>query len=131
MQTGVVVEHLIIDGSSTDGTLDFLQAYTNAHHDIRILSKPDSGIYEAMNRGIALSRGKYVIVLNSDDYYHRADGLASSVKALEENNCGFTFAPISPIGPHTRHSPHRDPQKHIHKFFVFWFPRRSDRLRGY
>ena len=118
-QAGVMVEHLIVDGASTDGTMDFLKAFDNKHHNLRILSKTDSGLYEAMNRGIALAKGRYVAFLNSDDYYHRADGLASSVKALEENNCGFTFAPISPIGPHTRHSPHRDPQKHIHKFFVF------------
>ena len=118
-QRDVAVEHIIVDGASDDGTLDFLRQYKNQSHDIRLLSMPDTGIYEAMNRGIALSRGKYVIFLNSDDYYHRADGLALSVKALEENNCGYTFAPISPVGPHTRHSPHRNPQKRIHKFFVF------------
>ena len=118
-QTGVTLEHLIIDGASTDGTLDFLESYANGSHDIRILSKADSGIYEAMNRGIALSRGKYVIFLNTDDYYHRPDGLASCVEALERTGCAFTFAPINPVGPHTRHSPHRNPQRRLHKVFVF------------
>ena len=118
-QTNVTLEHLIIDGASTDGTIEFLKAYSNTHHDIRILSKADSGIYEAMNRGIALSKGKYVIFLNTDDYYHRSDGIATSVKALEENDCSFTFGPINPIGPHTRHSPHRNPQRRLHKFFLF------------
>jgi len=118
-QSGIAVEHLIIDGASTDGTIDFLKAYANKSHDIRILSIADSGIYEAMNRGIALARGEYVIFLNSDDYYHRPDGLALSVKALEENDCSFTFAPINPVGPHTRHSPHRNPQRRLHKVFVF------------
>ena len=117
-QAGVVLEHLIIDGASSDGTLDFLMAFDNKCHDIRIFSKVDSGIYEAMNRGIALARGKFVIFLNSDDYYHRADGLALSLKALEESDCSFTFAPVLPKGPHTRFTHYHHPQRRLHKLFV-------------
>lgn len=117
-QTGLTLEHLIIDGASSDGTLDFLSAYKNRCHDIRILSKADSGIYEAMNRGIALARGKYVIFLNSDDYYHRPDGLALSVKALEESGCSFTFAPVCPEGTKRFHTHYHHPQRRLHKIFV-------------
>jgi len=117
-QTGVVLEHLIIDGASTDGTLDFLKAYDNKYHDIRILSKVDTGIYEAMNRGIALARGKYVIFLNSDDFYHCSDGLSLSVKALEASDCSFVFAPVLPKGPHTRFTHYHHPQRRLHKIFV-------------
>lgn len=118
-QTGVSVEHIIVDGASTDGTLEFLQAYENKCHDIRILSMPDSGIYEAMNRGITLSRGEYIIFLNTDDFYHRTDALLLCIETLGKYKCAFTFAPINPVGPHTRHSPHRHPQRSLHKFFVF------------
>ena len=117
-QTGIAVEHLIIDGASTDGTIDFLKAYANKNHDIRILSKADSGIYEAMNRGIALARGEFVIFLNSDDYYHRPDGLALSVKAIENSYCSFTFSPVIPQGPHTRFTHFHHPQRRLHKLFV-------------
>ena len=117
-QTGVSVEHIIVDGASTDGTLEFLQTYDNKHHDIRILSMPDSGIYEAMNRGIALSRGKYVIFLNTDDFYHRQDGLSVSAKVLEQNDCSFTFGPIKPQGPHTRFTQYHHPQQRLHNLFV-------------
>lgn len=117
-QVGVPLEHLIIDGASSDGTLDFLSAFDNKCHDIRILSKDDSGIYEAMNRGIALARGKFVIFLNSDDYYHRADGLALSLKALEESDFSFTFAPVLPKGPHTRFTHYHHPQRRLHKLFI-------------
>lgn len=117
-QKGVALEHLIVDGGSDDDTLEFLQQYNNVCHDIRILSKSDSGIYEAMNRGIALARGKYVIFLNSDDYYHSSDGLAFSVKALEESDCSFTFAPVLPKGPHTRFTHYHHPQRRLHKLFV-------------
>ena len=118
-QTGVSVEHLIIDGASTDGTLDFVKRYANQHHGIRLLSKADSGIYDAMNRGIALARGKYVTFLNSDDFYHLQNGLDLSVQALEESNCGFTFAPILPEGPRFLHRLHRHPERHLHRIFLF------------
>ena len=118
-QTGVSIEHIIIDGASTDGTLQFLSEYQNPHYDIRLLSQPDSGIYDAMNRGIALSRGKYVIFLNTDDYYHRPDGLALSVKALDESGCTFSFAPILPSGTPFRHRLHRHPERHLHRVFLF------------
>ena len=117
-QEGLALEHLFIDGASSDGTLDFLMSYSNRSHDIRVLSKPDTGIYEAMNRGIALARGKYVAFLNSDDHYHCADGLAASMKALEESRCGFTFAPVLPQGPHTRFTHYHHPQRRLHKLFV-------------
>lgn len=118
-QEGVKVEHIIVDGASDDGTLDFLQQYKNVRHDIHILSKADSGIYEAMNRGIALSRGKYVTFLNSDDFYHCPDGLALSVKALEESGCDFSFAPILPAGSRFLHRLHRHPERHLHRIFIF------------
>lgn len=118
-QEGVTVEHLIIDGASTDGTLDFLASYNNHNQDIRILSQPDSGIYEAMNRGIALSRGQYVTFLNTDDYYHKNDGLALSVKALQESGCSFSFAPILPTGSRFLHRLHRHPEQHLHRIFIF------------
>lgn len=117
-QSGVSLEHLIVDGASTDGTIEFLRAYRNTKHDIRILSMADSGIYQAMNRGIALARGKYIIFLNSDDYYHRADGLSVSVKALEKSACSFTFAPVRPEGAKRFHTHYHHPQRRLHKFFL-------------
>ncbi|MBO7137964.1 MAG: glycosyltransferase [Bacteroidaceae bacterium] len=117
-QVGVTVEHLIIDGDSSDGTLDFLKTFDNKRHNIRILSKADTGIYDAMNRGIALSSGKYVTFLNSDDFYHRPHGLALSVKALEESGCSFSFAPILPAGSRFLHQLHRHPQLHLHRIFI-------------
>ena len=117
-QRGVVLEHLIIDGASTDGTIEFLQAYQNANHEMRILSKADSGIYDAMNRGIALARGKYVMFLNSDDHYHDENGLAASMKAMEESGSSFSFAPILAEKASGRLR-HRRPQRRLHKAFLF------------
>lgn len=119
MQTGISVEHVIIDGASADGTMAFLTHYDNRCHPLRILSMADNGIYDAMNRGIALARGKYVTFLNSDDFYHLNDGLALSVKALEETGCGFSFAPILPSGSRFLHHLHRHPERHLHRILVF------------
>jgi len=119
-QTGVRLEHLVIDGASTDGTVEWLKAYRAEHHDLRILSLPDSGIYEAMNRGIALARGKYVIFLNSDDYFHNPRGMAASLAKIEAMQCDFTFAPVrfSPSGIH-RHA-QLYPHRRLYRFLITW-----------
>lgn len=65
-QTYNDIEYIIIDGGSTDGTLDIIDKYCE---DIDILvSEPDNGIYDAMNKGISLATGEWVLMLNADDY---------------------------------------------------------------
>jgi glycosyltransferase involved in cell wall biosynthesis len=66
-QTGADFEYIVIDGSSTDSTLEIVKRY-----DDKIeywLSEPDAGIFDAMNKGIALARGRFIAILNSDDHY--------------------------------------------------------------
>ena len=62
---GGTVEHLIIDGASTDGTLQVLAAYPH----LRVVSEPDAGVYDAMNKGVRLASGTYIAMLNADDWY--------------------------------------------------------------
>ncbi len=67
-------EWVVIDGASTDGTLEILNRYSN---DISTLvSEPDRGVYHAMNKGIALARGKYLLFLNGGDYLASCTTLA-------------------------------------------------------
>jgi len=66
-QTYDNVEYIIIDGGSTDGTLEIIQKYENAID--YWISEPDNGIYDAMNKGIILSSGEIIGILNSDDWY--------------------------------------------------------------
>lgn len=60
-------EHIVVDGQSTDGTIDILRRYDDSI--ACWISEPDAGIYDAMNKGIALANGDWVGVLNSDDWY--------------------------------------------------------------
>lgn len=71
-QTWQDFEWIVIDGGSTDGTLDILSEYPVTH----LVSEPDEGVYQAMNKGINLARGKYVFFLNGGDYFYRPDVLS-------------------------------------------------------
>jgi glycosyltransferase involved in cell wall biosynthesis len=61
------VEHIVMDGGSTDGTLEVLGRYSH----LRVFSQPDEGIYDALNKGLRLARGEVVGFLNTDDLYER------------------------------------------------------------
>jgi glycosyltransferase involved in cell wall biosynthesis len=58
------IEHIIIDGGSTDGTLAVIHEWKK--HPVRLVSEPDRGIYDAMNKGIRLATGDIIGILNSD-----------------------------------------------------------------
>lgn len=66
-QTYDDIEYIIIDGKSTDSTMDIVTEYKNSIN--VMMSEPDAGIYDAMNKGIAISTGEVVGILNSDDFY--------------------------------------------------------------
>lgn len=102
-------EHLIIDGGSNDGTL----AIARKHPNIRILSEKDNGLYDAMNKGLDMARGRYVIFLNAGDSFHAAETLGNYAKAALQNNdiiYGDTIivdASRSVIGPRHLQAPSR------------------------
>ena len=61
------VEHIVIDGASTDGTGDILASHRDRL--AVVVSEPDRGLYDAMNKGVARARGDFVIFLNADDVF--------------------------------------------------------------
>lgn len=90
-QTYKNIEHIIIDGASTDGTVDLIKEYADKGW-IKYISEPDTGLYDAMNKGIRLAKGKYVAFLNSDDFYHNLNAVKLSVEALEREQADFSYA---------------------------------------
>jgi glycosyltransferase involved in cell wall biosynthesis len=95
------IVHLIIDGASTDGTLQIVDDYiqrSNAAdngHRIQIISEPDHGIYDAMNKGLRSLDGDYVCFLNAGDFLPSPDTASSIVSAAAEQ--------ISHLSPLTSH----------------------------
>ncbi|HEC15523.1 MAG TPA: glycosyltransferase [Sedimenticola sp.] len=68
------VEHIVIDGGSTDGTVDILRQYDDAL--ACWVSEPDKGIADAMNKGVARARGDYVVFVHADDYFAEPGALS-------------------------------------------------------
>lgn len=66
-QSWADVEHLVIDGASSDGTLAAVEAAR--HPKMRVVSEPDKGIYDALNKGVALAAGEVVGLMHSDDFF--------------------------------------------------------------
>lgn len=79
-QTHQDIEHIIVDGSSTDNTLEIIQR--NPGRITKIISEPDKGIYDALNKGIQLSTGEIVGFLHSDDCFHSSKTLENIVQAF-------------------------------------------------
>ena len=74
------VEYIIVDGGSTDGTLTIVNKYKEHIH--TIVSEPDKGLYDAMNKGIKLATGDYLCFLNAGDGLHEDDTLLRIVHSL-------------------------------------------------
>lgn len=80
------IEHIIIDGASTDSTLAVAQDYNHRSaalhngHDIRIASEPDKGLYDAMNKGLKQATGDYICFLNAGDFYPNNDVIETIIR---------------------------------------------------
>ena len=60
-------EQIVIDGGSKDGSLDVIKSYEGLIPNYKWVSEPDKGIYDAMNKGIRLAKGKIIVFINADD----------------------------------------------------------------
>jgi hypothetical protein len=85
------VEHVIVDGGSTDGTVGFITELSRSQKLEFFISERDTGIYNAMNKGVFYSRGDYVLFLNSDDYL-APTAISELVAAIESVDADYAFA---------------------------------------
>lgn len=94
-QTYSDIEHIIVDGGSTDNTMSMIQEYEPRYNGrLRYISEPDKGIYDAMNKGIRMATGEVIGILNSDDFYTSADTVGTLVDELERNQVDAVFGDI-------------------------------------
>ena len=89
------ITHLIIDGASTDGTLEMVNDYiersnaANNGHKILLMSEPDNGIYDAMNKGLRSLDGDYVCFLNAGDFLPAQDTVSRIVETISQRDDSF------------------------------------------
>ena len=107
-QTHPDIEHIIIDGQSTDGTLEIVTQYSARI--AKVLSEPDLGIYDAMNKGIRVATGDVIAFLNADDIYANSDAIARVVRTFEMETLDAVFGDVMfyrhdrPLHPLRRYS---------------------------
>jgi glycosyltransferase involved in cell wall biosynthesis len=85
-QTHEPLEHLVLDGASTDGTVEVLKRH--AHPRLRWWSEPDRGIYQAMNKGISRSTGDWLLFLNADDRFADPEAVARLLSGVSARGGG-------------------------------------------
>jgi len=96
-QTYKNIEYIIIDGASSDGTVEIIKSYGDKI--TKFISEPDSGLYDAMNKGIELATGDVIGILNSDDFYIDELVIEKVVKVFEEKRVDSLYADLLYVKP--------------------------------
>jgi len=92
------IEYIIVDGGSTDGTLDIINRYKN---DIaKVISEPDNGIYDAMNKGFRSSAGSIVATLNGDDIYAEKSIVGQMAEFIETKDLDAAYGDLVYVDRH-------------------------------
>jgi glycosyltransferase involved in cell wall biosynthesis len=86
------IEYIVVDGGSRDGTVDIVRSF--AEKVDRFISEPDQGIYDAMNKGLALATGEVVGILNADDIYANRHIVGKVVRKFLETGCDALYGDL-------------------------------------
>lgn len=119
----VIPEHIIIDGCSTDQTLKRAGEYLG--HPLQIISEPDNGIYDAMNKGIQKVRGDIVGVLNADDFYASPDVLQEVAGVFKDKAVDACYGDLCYVDYHDTDKVVRYWRSNAYnyrKFYWGWMP---------
>lgn len=96
-QTYSNIEYIVVDGASTDGTVEIVQSYGDKIS--KFISEKDKGLYDAMNKGIKLATGYIVGILNSDDFYIDEFVIEKIVQEFKEKQVDSVFADLVFVKP--------------------------------
>lgn len=100
-QSHADVEHIVVDGGSTDGTLDVVARHRSIS---RVIPGPDRGLYDALNKGVSASSGELIGFLHSDDFYADRDVLRDVVTAVTQGSLDAVYGDVAFV---TSDKPHR------------------------
>jgi glycosyltransferase involved in cell wall biosynthesis len=90
------IEHIIVDGRSKDSTVELVQSYS---HVAQFVSEEDQGLYDAINKGIRMSTGDIVGILNSDDFFPDRTVISSLVNVFEKEKVDAVYGDIAFVRP--------------------------------
>ena len=91
------IEYIIVDGDSTDGTVDIIRSFGKGVS--KWISEPDAGIYDAMNKGVSMATGEIVGMINSDDFYSSSQIISKVAKAFEDERVDAVFGDLVFVDP--------------------------------
>jgi glycosyltransferase involved in cell wall biosynthesis len=117
------VEHIVVDGASTDGTLAVIECH--GQRVSRLVSEPDHGIYDAMNKGLRLATGDIIGFLNADDVYADPSVLARVSANMEANGLDALFGDAEFVSPRHPERPlrhYRSERFHPERIAWGWMP---------
>ncbi len=97
-QTYANIEYIVVDGASTDGTLDIIKQYQNKIS--TFISEPDKGIYDGLNKGIKLATGDVVGFLHSDDLYQNDRVIETIAQTFKDNQVDSTYGDLIYVRQH-------------------------------
>jgi glycosyltransferase involved in cell wall biosynthesis len=100
------LEHIVIDGGSSDQTVDILREYEQRYN-VRWISEPDSGIPSALNKGLRLAKGKYILVLQADDHFAGPEVLEKVHPLIKQEHYDINIFPVYKLQPSNRRILHR------------------------
>jgi glycosyltransferase involved in cell wall biosynthesis len=90
------IEHILVDGGSGDGTVSMIKSYS---HVAKFVSEKDKGLYDAINKGIRMSTGDIVGILNSDDFFPHSSVISDIVGAFQQQDVDAVYGDIAFVRP--------------------------------
>jgi glycosyltransferase len=122
-QTHADIEYIIVDGGSTDGTIELVQSYGDKID--KFISEKDKGVYYALNKGIAMASGEVIALLHSDDFYVNRFVISQVVEAFKKQQCDAVYSNLYYVSNNNKDKIIRTWNAGIYKpdsFYYGWMP---------